>query len=292
MNRFEHNYDVILYGASIAGVAAALYLSKLGKRVLLVNHYGFPGGAITESMCCLQAVAVENLPEMTGKIFTALMEDAKVNFALANSRYYLDPESVKYKMLQLIAESKCTPLFHVKARAITCTNEPVNSLHLLAKEGTIVVTAPLILDTSDEQYLAKYLRKESKPLEELHLNVVIAGKLPEQFQWTLPPQEKVQLQRERMWASFLLPQQPGAYPDETAQEFLRLLTDNLASAGCSVQVLPVQPYQYEQTEKPVQPSIAGLLSDSSIGTAVPASGNAFARAQAIEHALKQIFENS
>ena len=49
MPKPESDYDVIVAGGGAGGVGAALGAAKAGARVLLVEKYGFLGGAATNA---------------------------------------------------------------------------------------------------------------------------------------------------------------------------------------------------------------------------------------------------
>ena len=50
MNELKTKYDVIVAGAGIAGISAAVKASREGVTVLLIEHYGFVGGMSTAGM--------------------------------------------------------------------------------------------------------------------------------------------------------------------------------------------------------------------------------------------------
>ena len=50
MNQLKNGYDVIVAGAGIAGISAAVKAAREGASVLLIEHYGFVGGMSTAGM--------------------------------------------------------------------------------------------------------------------------------------------------------------------------------------------------------------------------------------------------
>lgn len=134
-------FDFAIYGGSIKGVLTAAYLSKKNYSVILINKYGFLGGAISENLVILQNIENVNLIELND-IFYKNNSNKKI----------INPEKLKFNLQDIILSANVQPLFHVSPLSIQD-----NKINLIGKDGLLTVYANKIFDCSDNFYL-EYLQ--------------------------------------------------------------------------------------------------------------------------------------
>ena len=152
-------YDVVVYGASVAGVLLALHHAAAGRSTLLLNTYGFAGGAVTESLSCLQTPPQAPAAQAQA-LFGALATDPHYAFGEATEGQLLNPEVLKFALQHALESSDVTLLYHVKARALDAAAGPdgLLTLHLIGKEGEFSVQGRQVLDATDSEHLARLLQ--------------------------------------------------------------------------------------------------------------------------------------
>lgn len=162
-------YDYIIYPANLSAVTAALRLTEKNKNVLLLNHYGFTGGNITEELCLFQRI--EPLPVSISKnIYEDLINRNDALFFSRNKEFILNPEVVKIVLQEFLERSKVNMLFHVTP-VETIVQDDFVSLILSGKEGKIEVSARKVIDTSANFSIAR-LDDHSPQIKSLGINLI------------------------------------------------------------------------------------------------------------------------
>lgn len=106
MTRKTETYDVVVAGAGAGGLAAAVGAARLGARTLLVERYGFMGGAATNAQvlayCGFYLGGQEQRRSVMGVAEDLLRELKRIGAETApivsKSGYWvvmLDPEATK-----------------------------------------------------------------------------------------------------------------------------------------------------------------------------------------------------
>jgi len=140
-------YDLVILGASIPAVVAAIRAKRSGSNVLIVNSYGFPGGPITESLCCrLDKPAMYTDITVTREIYD-LIAGADRAILYENQTYIvLNPEVVKYQLQEKLLAEDIELLWHVSPWQAKTDDNRLVELSMLAKEGTIRIQADAWID--------------------------------------------------------------------------------------------------------------------------------------------------
>jgi len=162
--------DVLVLGGGPAGIAAAVAASRAGASTLLVERYGFLGGAGTASMvsnfCGLFAHDADgNVSQVTHGIADEVLERLAAREALAkpmSSRRFpvttqaYDIAAFKLILDELLAASGVRVMFHTLAVGAEVIDRRVRGLIVESKSGRAVIRASAFVDASGDADLAMW----------------------------------------------------------------------------------------------------------------------------------------
>ena len=190
-------YDVVVIGGGAGGVAAAIGAARTGARTLLVERYGFLGGAATNaqvlSYCgfftsadpplrTVAGVGGELLAELNGLGF----DTAPVRSKSGNWIVMIDLEAVKFALDRLVLASGVQLSLHTWMVEAHRADARVESVTIADHRGMRDVAATAFVDASGEATLATLARVPlSQPggpdahLQPATLPMVIDGVAPD-----------------------------------------------------------------------------------------------------------------
>jgi flavin-dependent dehydrogenase len=235
----KHIYDYLVYGATVPGIVYAVHMANQGKSVLLLNHYGFPGGSITESLACRQYVHINSLTPLVRKIFNSLVHEKNAVTVLEDNGYCFDPEAVKKVLQELLESSSVNLLYHVLPVKVFNTEENVVQIDLSAKEGMYRVGGKTVLDASDEQLLSA-LSDMPEQVHQRVFNLFIHSEKTPVIK-AIIPRSLIKVSHNRYWASFEIPQRDGVSVEGIMQEEIDVIASTLQEQDARIQLLPVRP---------------------------------------------------
>jgi hypothetical protein len=162
--------DLLVLGGGPAGIAAAVTAARAGAKTLLVERYGFLGGAGTASMvsnfCGLFAHdAAGNVTQVTHGIADEILERLAAREALAkpmSSRRFpvttqaYDIAAFKIVLDEMLAEAGVRVLFHTMGVGVIAAGRRVQSVVIESKSGRAVVQASEYIDASGDADLATW----------------------------------------------------------------------------------------------------------------------------------------
>jgi hypothetical protein len=162
--------DLLVLGGGPAGIAAAMTAARAGAKTLLVERYGFLGGAGTASMvsnfCGLYAHdAAGNVTQVTHGIADEILERLAAREALAkpmSSRRFpvttqaYDIAAFKIVLDEMLAEAGVRVLFHTMGVGVIAAGRRVQSVVIESKSGRAVVQASEYIDASGDADLATW----------------------------------------------------------------------------------------------------------------------------------------
>lgn len=167
-SRAEH-FDVIVAGGGSAGVAAAIGAARSGARVLLVERYGFFGGAATNSMvltyCGFYTSSPDRIRSVGGVGWELLMRLERMGFDVApvrsksgNQIVVVDAEALKLALDRMVLAEDVTLNLHTRLVAATrsTSGARLESVTLADHEGLREVSADAFVDASGEACLAAF----------------------------------------------------------------------------------------------------------------------------------------
>jgi hypothetical protein len=153
--------DICVVGAGAAGVAAAVAAGRLGLSVVLVERYGFCGGAtvagLSGTICGLFSSGddpVQIVHGFAGEFYEHLRARNGAARPFTFGRTKLVPhDSFVWKEVadDLLEAAGVTVLFHtVLADVVRADDGRCTALILLAKEGFVAVKAQCVIDASGD----------------------------------------------------------------------------------------------------------------------------------------------
>ena len=148
----EKDYDLIVVGGGLTGVAAAVAASRQGLSVLLLEQDGSLGGAMSNSFV---------FPFMRYTYW----EDEKWNYLSAGifkemverhrsiggcSKYGWQPELFKMMLDDMIVEAGVDILFHTRVVNVVMDGRVLKSVLAASKSGTLEIRAKFFIDASGD----------------------------------------------------------------------------------------------------------------------------------------------
>lgn len=161
----QETFDVVVIGGGAGGMSAAVAAARLGARVLLVEQYGFLGGAASNSMvlayCGFYQKSATPVPAVLGIGAELLVELGTLGQSVApvmsrsgNWIVMLDPESVKFAFDRMCEFAGVQMRLHSKLTAVTTDKGRITSVTLTDHAGTVTIEAGSFVDASGEATLS------------------------------------------------------------------------------------------------------------------------------------------
>lgn len=160
------HYDVIVVGGGTAGVAAAVGAARAGAHTLLIERYGFLGGAATHSnvlaYCGLFAQGGDVPRTVVGGVAETVMNHMRgLGIDTGARRSYsgnwivpLNAEAVKIGLDIAVAEAGVDVCLHTRLIAASTSDGRVTSIIVADHEGAREITAGALVDASGDCNLA------------------------------------------------------------------------------------------------------------------------------------------
>ena len=231
-------YDYIVYGATIPGIVFAVSKARQNNSVLLLNHYGFAGGSITESLSCRQVVNPKWLSKITRQIFDGLLLEKNGVLPVAKNEFMVDPEAVKKVLQNRLDSEKIELLYHITAAQISRQRDDLVHIDLLAKEGLVTVTGKTVLDTTDDQYLSSLRYNVPGRRIRQRLNLIILSEQSISF-GAFKPKALTKIGKNRYWISIDLPETHEFEMGNVLQKAIDEISEILQACNGRIQVLPI-----------------------------------------------------
>ena len=158
-------YDVVVAGGGAAGAAAAAGAARMGARVLLVERYGFLGGAATNaqvlSYCGFfacgdppRAVVGGVGADLLAELRKLGLDTAPVRAKSGNWIVMLDPEAAKLAFDRLVLAHDVALELHTRVVAAGRGGARLTHVTLADHRGLRDVHAACFVDASGEASLA------------------------------------------------------------------------------------------------------------------------------------------
>jgi len=163
-------YEVVVLGGGPAGIAAALASGRCGRSTILIERYGFLGGAGTaaglSTFCGLHAVVHGRHEQVIHGIADDILDRLKSMDGLNDPHLTIrdqiqaqayDISAYKIAADELIAEAKVEVLYHaVGVAAVKTSEERIDALIIETKSGRFAIRGEIFIDTSGDGDLAAW----------------------------------------------------------------------------------------------------------------------------------------
>ncbi len=198
-------YDVLVAGAGLAGIAAAVYAARSGLKVGLLEATGRPGGVPTSSILGVISGAMLLNEPVVGGFYSELKD--RLNNISANKtsgRIIVDPEILTALLLDILQENGIDTCFYTTITDAVCQDGKVAQIIAHAKSGFGAYQAKLFVDGTGDGDLAAFAgcefetgRESDGAMQSATLVIEIGGieldKVPEPLErrdiWQSAPRE-------------------------------------------------------------------------------------------------------
>jgi ribulose 1,5-bisphosphate synthetase/thiazole synthase len=152
--------DVLVCGGGIAGVAAAVCAARIGVKVLLVERYGFLGGLVTGGLVITtppldNGINREIRERLRAKgVYEPLQKPGAEMIAL--KMHAIDPEVVKYELVQMLGEQQVQLLLHTLIVGSIVEKGGVKGVLIENKAGRQAIRARMVVDATGDADVAAF----------------------------------------------------------------------------------------------------------------------------------------
>ncbi len=154
-----NNYDLIVIGGGLSGVAASLSAKRAGLKVLLIEKSGALGGAMSNCLVYPFMRFWTNDKETNEKIFLSggifremLNRQRDIYKILSDSGHTVEwefsPEHFKLMLDDMICQSGVDVLFHAHLCDVTTVNRAIKGVNVIAGSKKLYLEADFFIDTT------------------------------------------------------------------------------------------------------------------------------------------------
>lgn len=144
-------YDVAVVGGGLAGVMAAVAAAREGKKVILVEKYGYLGGMATAGLVypfMRHTETPSQRPANAGLYFEMLREIYEIGGSDGpESRHYKE-EFMKIVLDRMTKKYGIQVLFHAKMHSVEREGRVIRSVTVSTVSGTIEIRAKVFVDAT------------------------------------------------------------------------------------------------------------------------------------------------
>lgn len=157
----KRNYDLIVAGGGMSGVAAAVAAGRKGLKVLLVEQSSMLGGLGTSGLMTMIMTSRHWFYGIGKEIVDRLIADGKARIiddypVKDYDRIPFDAESMKLVLDDIVLKSGVNLLLYTKITGIEKENDCITKLVLSSNTGNTTVEGKLFIDATGDAMLAYF----------------------------------------------------------------------------------------------------------------------------------------
>jgi len=147
------DYDVIVAGGGMAGVAAAICSARLGCATLLIESFGFLGGWATAALVnpFMTHCASDGKPLIAG-VYKELRDRLSAAGGMLGSSF--DSELMKFTLQEMVLESGCEVRLHTTADGASVLEDGRIAVGTASKSGPEQMACKRLIDCTGDGDLA------------------------------------------------------------------------------------------------------------------------------------------
>lgn len=154
----QHNYtsDVLVCGGGPGGLCAAVSAARNGADTMLVERYGFLGGAATNMLVYPFMTRFAGNEQIIDGLLQEIIErlDAKGGYGGPDRPYMFDNELLKIVADEMCVESGVKLLFHTSVLRANTNSGRIESVRVHNKTGEQTISAGMYVDGTGDADLA------------------------------------------------------------------------------------------------------------------------------------------
>ncbi len=151
MIELKSKYDVIVAGAGIAGISAAVKAARLGVSVLLIEQYGFVGGMSTAGMVSPFMKHKVNDETLVKGVFEDLENEMIKRKGMIDNGFYAS--AFRASSFNLLKNANCTILLNARIGAVKKKENKIDSIIVFTESEKLEIEADVFIDTTGDAQL-------------------------------------------------------------------------------------------------------------------------------------------
>lgn len=151
MTELKSKYNIIVAGAGIAGISAAVKAAQLGVSVLLIEHYGFVGGMSTAGMVSPFMKHKVNDEILVRGIFEDIENEMINRKGMIDNGFYAS--SFRASAFELLKNANSTILLNAQINEVIRVGNSIKSIKVIANEEELTIDADVFIDTTGDAQL-------------------------------------------------------------------------------------------------------------------------------------------
>lgn len=147
----KNRYDVIVAGAGIAGISAAIKAGRLGSSVLLIERYGFVGGMSTAGMVSPFMKHSVNGETLVRGVFEDLEMEMRSLKGMIDNGFY--GNTFRAAAFHLLEKAEVTVLLNAEISKVSKSQSLIKSVKILVEGLEKEIEANTFVDTTGDAQL-------------------------------------------------------------------------------------------------------------------------------------------